>query len=38
MVSGQSLKMLPLPVGKCGIAGRRMRKRTIEVILRRFKD
>ena len=38
MVSGQSLKMLSLLVGKCGIAGRCMRKCTIEVILRRFKD
>jgi hypothetical protein len=38
MVRGQSLKMLLLPVGKCGIAGRRMSKRAIEMILRRFKD
>src|SRR6202011_611493 len=38
MMFSQSFKMVPLPLGKCGIAGRCMRKRTIEVILRRFKD
>ena len=38
MMRGQSFKMLPLPVGKRGIEGRRMRKRTIEVILGRFEN
>ena len=36
VVSGQSLDMLLSLVGRCGIAGCRVGKRTIEVILRRF--
>src|SRR5260370_2554613 len=37
LVGGQSLDMLSTPVGGRGIAGRRLAKRTIEVVLRRFK-
>src|SRR5882724_2008933 len=37
VVSRQSFDMLPVPVGECGIAGRRVAQRTIEVRLRRFK-
>src|SRR5712671_5778574 len=37
LVGGQRLDMLPAPVGGRGIAGRRLAKRTIEVVLRRFK-
>ena len=37
MMGGQSLEVLPSLVGYRGIAARRMGKRTIEVILRRFK-
>ena len=37
VVGGQSLDMLSAPVGGRGIAGRRLAKRAIEVVLRRFK-
>src|SRR6266404_1993694 len=37
VMGGQSLEVLPSLVGYRGIAARRMGKRTIEVILRRFK-
>src|SRR6266436_3900667 len=37
VVGGQSLDMLSAPAGGRGIAGRRLAKRTIEVVLRRFK-
>src|SRR5258708_32164458 len=37
MVSGQSLEMLPGPIGKCGIAAGRVGKRTVEMELNRFK-
>src|SRR5260221_4591181 len=37
VMRGQSLEVLPSLVGYRGIAARRMGKRTIEVILRRFK-
>ena len=37
VVDGQSLDMLSAPAGGRGIKGRRLAKRTIEVVLRRFK-
>jgi hypothetical protein len=36
MVRGEGIKMLLLPVRRCGIAARRMSERAIEVILRRL--
>ena len=38
LVSGQGFQMLPARVGQCGIAEGRVAKRTVEVILRRFKN